>query len=33
MLRKIRVTLAVTVFMLLTLLFVDVSGILHKWLS
>ena len=33
MLRKIRTVLAAVVFMLVTLLFVDVSGVLHHWLS
>ena len=33
MLRKIRTVLAAVMFMLVTLLFVDVSGVLHHWLS
>ena len=33
MLRKLRLTIAAAVFILITLLFVDVSGVLHKWLS
>ena len=33
MLRKLRLTIAAAVFVLITLLFVDVSGALHKWLS
>jgi polyferredoxin len=33
MLRKIRVTLAVIFFTLITLLFLDVTGILHTWLG
>ncbi len=33
MLRKIRVTLAVVFFMLITLLFLDFTGTLHRWLS
>lgn len=33
MLRKIRITLAAVLFTLITLLFIDVSGLLHKWLS
>lgn len=33
MLRKVRTVLAAVVFTLITLLFVDVSGVLHGWLS
>ncbi len=33
MLRKIRVTLAVVFFVLITLLFLDFTGTLHRWLS
>lgn len=33
MLRKIRITLAAALFALITLLFLDVSGTLHAWLS
>lgn len=33
MLRKIRITLAAVFFTLITLLFLDVSGLLHTWLS
>lgn len=33
MLRKIRITLATVLFSLITLLFLDVSGTLHGWLS
>lgn len=33
MLRKVRTVLAAVVFTLITLLFVDVSGVLHDWLS
>lgn len=33
MLRKIRVTLAVVFFVLTTLLFLDFTGTLHRWLS
>ena len=33
MLKKVRQTLAAVAFTLITLLFVDVSGLLHRWLS
>ncbi len=33
MLRKVRISLAAVVFVLITLLFLDVSGTLHTWLS
>lgn len=33
MLRKIRLTLAVVFFFLITLLFLDFTGTLHRWLS
>lgn len=33
MLRKVRITLATVFFALITLLFLDVSGTLHSWLS
>ena len=33
MLRKIRTILAVVVFVLITLLFLDFTGTLHQWLS
>jgi len=33
MLRKIRITLGIVMLLLVTLLFVDVSGTLHHWLS
>lgn len=33
MLRKVRITLAAIVFVLITLLFLDVTGTLHQWLG
>ena len=33
MLKKIRTTLALVVFVLITLLFLDVTGTLHAWLG
>ena len=33
MLKKVRQTLGAVTFTLITLLFVDVSGLLHGWLS
>lgn len=33
MLRKIRIVIAAVIFTLITLLFMDVSGTLHRWLS